>query len=159
MDYAELSRAMKKKPYKNILIRSDALLTALVFLSYPLLLLYASDYADSEFPAFVLIPFCGLIAVTVMRRIINRERPFEKYGYIPVLKKRGKGRSFPSRHVFSAAVIACGWMIIYPSAGIVLMGAAVCIAAVRVLGGVHYISDVCAGFALGIGAWVFLAAV
>ncbi|MCR5794367.1 MAG: phosphatase PAP2 family protein [Solobacterium sp.] len=159
MDYTELNREMRRKHCKDTLVRTDKILTLLVFLSYPVLLMYTAYAYDEAFFSYVMIPFAGLVLVSVMRIVINRQRPFEKYGYRPILKKNSRGRSFPSRHVFSAAVIACAWLFMYAPAGIFLMAAAVCIAAVRVLGGVHYISDVCAGLALGISAGLFLAAV
>ena len=159
MDYAELNKEMRRKHWKERLVRTDKVLTWLVFVSYPVLLLYTAYASEEALFSYVMIPFAGLVLVSAACRIIDRSRPFEKYGYIPILKKNAKGRSFPSRHVFSAAVIACAWICMYVPAGIFLMLAAVCIATVRVLGGVHYISDVCAGLALGISAGLLLAAV
>ena len=74
----------------------------------------------------------------------------------PVITKDTHGRSFPSRHVFSAFIIAFTVLICSPSAsplwftGILLAVIAAIIACVRVISGVHFISDV-------VGAFVFAA--
>jgi membrane-associated phospholipid phosphatase len=69
-----------------------------------------------------------------------------------VIKKDTKGKSFPSRHIFSSAVIAltfiavpgCLWI------GAALLLCAVLLAVIRVISGVHFISDVIAGFAFAV---------
>ena len=74
----------------------------------------------------------------------------------PVIQKDTKGKSFPSRHVFSATMIAMTYLLLSPWAplGWFLLVIAVCLGAVRVIGGIHYISDVVAGILLGVLAGV-----
>ena len=56
----------------------------------------------------------------------------------------------PSRHVFSTAVIAMAWIPVSLPAGILLLLVAVLESVIRVLGGVHYPSDVAAGYLIGV---------
>ena len=57
---------------------------------------------------------------------------------------------FPSRHVFSATVIAMLALTLNPWLGGAMLFLAGALALLRVLGGVHYPSDVLAGYAIGI---------
>ena len=69
----------------------------------------------------------------------------------PVIEKDTKGKSFPSRHVFSAFIIAFTAGCYNPAAGGALAVCGTLLAVTRVLGGVHFIRDVAAGAAAGIG--------
>ena len=60
------------------------------------------------------------------------------------------GKSFPSRHVFSATVIAMLALTLNPWLGGAMLFLAGALALLRVLGGVHYPSDVLAGYVIGI---------
>ena len=77
----------------------------------------------------------------------------------PLVQKDTHGRSFPSRHALSAAVLAMVWLYFYPAVGWCMIVIALLIAVVRVLTGVHHIRDVAAGLALGfacgfVGMWL-----
>ena len=68
----------------------------------------------------------------------------------PLIKKDSLGKSFPSRHVFSATVIAMLALTLNPWLGGAMLFLAGALALLRVLGGVHYPSDVLAGYVIGI---------
>ena len=53
---------------------------------------------------FVIVPAVTVVLVTLLRNALNRPRPFERYGYTPLVS-HGKGKSFPSRHTACAVVI------------------------------------------------------
>ena len=91
------------------------------------------------------------------RYLINRKRPYEKFDVPPVIPKDTKGKSFPSRHVFSATVIAMTFLFMSPWMwlGVALLFVALLEGVVRVVSGVHYISDVIAGMVVGILAALF----
>jgi membrane-associated phospholipid phosphatase len=97
---------------------------------------------------------CGVsfAALSLLRRLLNRPRPYEVYHMAPLLHKDTRGKSFPSRHVFSIFVIAVSLLYVLPRPylGAVLLGLGVVLAAVRVLAGVHFLRDVLAGAAIGV---------
>lgn len=106
----------------------------------------------------VVVPAAGFLLVSLVRRAVNAPRPYETLDINPLIHKDTRGRSFPSKHVFSSFCIASCWAAWCAPAGCVLLAAACCIAAVRVVGGVHWPRDVMAAALLGLacGALVWL---
>ena len=95
------------------------------------------------------IPF-GI--VSVMRLIINTQRPYEVFDIeelAPLRAERKSGRSFPSRHVFSAFLIGVMWLpySVWFGLAAIILGAF--LAVERVLLGIHFVKDVAAGAAIG----------
>ena len=104
----------------------------------------------------------GWLANTGLKLLVGRERP----QIVPHLTEAG-GESFPSGHSFSAAVVYIGMALAFAalsgrhSVRYTLVGAAMVLSAMvawsRVMLGVHFPSDVTAGW-LGGAGWAFLAA-
>ena len=86
--------------------------------------------------------------------MINAPRPYEKFDMPPVIEKDTKGKSFPSRHVFSVFIIAFTIFVSHTGAGIMIALIGVAIAIIRVVGGVHEPRDVIAGAIAGIVAGI-----
>jgi membrane-associated phospholipid phosphatase len=148
--YEKMTQPFREHPNmaKSLHI-GNRILEAVVEVSYLLLLAWLLWRRDALFLTVLLVPLDGFIAVSVLRWFLNRPRPYERFGIAPVITKNTKGKSFPSRHVFSAAVIAMTFFYV-PQVwwfGVVLLVCTVLLAVLRVLSGVHYISDVIAGFA------------
>ena len=120
------------------------------FLLYPMLLVRLFRKKDPGLGASLLIPASSFILVSAFRRIVNRKRPYETYGIPPLITKEKLGQSFPSRHVFSSFLIAVLWLPVVPAAGIFLLLVSIFVAFLRVIGGVHYVSDVVVGALVGI---------
>jgi len=97
----------------------------------------------------VFVPGLTFWGGTLLRDRLNRPRPYEQPDFEPLRHKETKGRSFPSRHALSAAVLAMVWMYFYPAVGWAMVGVTVLICVGRVLTGVHHIRDVVGGAALG----------
>ncbi|MDY5496949.1 MAG: phosphatase PAP2 family protein [Anaerobutyricum sp.] len=125
-------------------------LTCLGFLAYPLLLVILLIKKQKYFLSCIFIPGLCFLMLSLFRILINRKRPYEKLPITPLIKKETKGHSFPSRHVFSIFLIATLWLSLMKPAGIVLFLAGFFLAAIRVIGGVHFLSDVVAGGMFGI---------
>ena len=92
----------------------------------------------------------SFVAVSVARKIINMPRPYEVGNIARLDSSKKSGSSFPSRHVFSAFIIATvlsPW-IVWLSVGLFIMGSLM--ALVRVIVGFHFVKDVVAGAVLGI---------
>lgn len=91
----------------------------------------------------------GFVAVSFFRRRFNAPRPYECCAIAPLIARDGAGKSFPSRHAFSAFAIAVSWFVASVPIAVVLLVAAVVLAVCRVLGGVHFPRDVVAGAFIG----------
>lgn len=157
LTYEKLTQPFRENPkLAQSVHRANQILTGLVFLAYPLLLIYLFWEHRRMRVLSVLVPLSGFLAVSAVRRLINRPRPYERFGLPPVIPKDTRGKSFPSRHVFSAAVIAATFLVqgeaFLTGAGVGLMITALALGAIRVLSGVHYVSDVLAALVCaGIG--------
>ena len=115
---------------------------------------------DDRFLAVLAVPAVSFFLLSAFRRIVNAKRPYEVWDIAPLIEKDTKGKSFPSRHIFSIYMIAMATVYLCLPAGIVLLIAGVPLAYSRVVGGVHFLRDVAVGAAVGIGLgilgfWVF----
>ncbi len=156
--YLKITGPMREHPKlaKNI-HRANQLLSAIVMASYPILLLWL--FLQREAVALVrgiLVPMDAFILLSVLRYFIGAKRPYEVFGVEPVIPKKTKGNSFPSRHVFSVFMIAMAYLALAPSffPGIFLIVIGVLLAFVRVVSGVHFPRDVIAGMLAGVASGV-----
>lgn len=133
----------------------DTCATSFVALSYLAFLCTLVAQRPRDLPKAMLVPACGLVFATILRKTINRPRPYETYDIKPLIIKEQRGESCPSRHVFSAAIIAFTVLHYVPKAGCAMLAASLTVAFARVAGGVHYISDTIASFLLA-GTWSLL---
>ncbi|MGZ7153917.1 phosphatase PAP2 family protein, partial [Streptococcus pyogenes] len=79
--------------------------------------------------------------VTIIRKVINQARPYEKWSIQPIMTKDTVGQSMPSRDVFSATMISMCFLSFNICLGLVLLILSATLAICRVLGGVHYPKD------------------
>lgn len=93
----------------------------------------------------------GFLAVTALRRAIGAPRPYQNGGAPARIAREGESDSFPSRHCFSAFLIALLWGAVgYPAASACLLAFAALLALLRVRGGVHYPRDVAGALAFAV---------
>ena len=124
--------------------------SGLIYLIYPLYLVILGLKGDIRFWKVLLIPGISFVLLSVVRKYINASRPYEVFDIVPIINKDTKGSSFPSRHVFSAFVIAMTLHYISMEIGVFLMFLGTILAIVRVLAGVHFPRDVIVGAIIGI---------
>ena len=74
----------------------------------------------SEALALIFVPAVSFVLVSFFRKVYNAKRPYEIYDFKPLIEKDTKGKSFPSRHVFSIFVIGSSLLWVYPYAGVVV---------------------------------------
>ena len=132
----------------------DKVAVALVALSFAyalFVLLFVGELISAL--RLVLLAAIPFVAVSLMRSLINLERPYEVFD-TPYLRemsvKRKKGHSFPSRHVFSAFLIGTLWLMYSPYIGTAVLLLGAFLALERVLLGIHFIKDVIAGAMVGL---------
>lgn len=149
--YIRLTGVIREKPARIRLVQwMDRILTAVVFLAYPLFLGGLLWEKNAFLLRAVVVPAVSFFLLSIFRNVLSAPRPYEKYGVPPVLEKETKGKSFPSRHVFSAFLIAGTVFFRFPLVG---AGLGICgglLAVIRVIGGVHEPKDVVAGALSGI---------
>ncbi len=100
----------------------------------------------------------SILLVYLLKNIFKRSRPYERYPHLKALEKQ-KGFSFPSGHTYIATICLTVIGIFYLDAlffmGALIIGIMVGIS--RMYLGVHYFSDIIAGYLLAIGFAIFLA--
>ena len=93
----------------------------------------------------IIIPAVSFFLVSIFRKALSAKRPYEVYGFKPVLDKDTVGNSFPSRHVFSIFMISMVYLQVSLVAAVLIGVVGLLLALVRVLTGVHFVKDVVAG--------------
>ena len=154
--YVKMTQPFRDNPgmAKGIHI-ANKLCTLSMYLAYPLLIAYMLFVLKDPYVArMIIVPLDSFIILSVFRYFVNRPRPYEAFEVPPVIAKDTKGKSFPSRHVFSAMIIALTFLMASPFQwlGAIFVVVAILLAVVRVVSGVHYISDVVAGIAVALMA-------
>ena len=119
------------------------------YVVYALLLGWACVSDPWRLVPLVGVTAVGFVAVSFFRRRFNAPRPYECCSIAPLIARDGAGKSFPSRHAFSAFAIAASWFAASAPVAVVLLVAAVVLAICRVLGGVHFPRDVVVGALIG----------
>lgn len=119
------------------------------YAAYALLLGWACVSDPWKLAPLVGVTAVGFAAVSFFRRRFNAPRPYECCSIAPLIARDGAGKSFPSRHAFSAFAIAASWFAGSAPVAVVLLVAAVVLAVCRVLGGVHFPRDVVVGALIG----------
>lgn len=151
--YEGLTAIFRKHPRLITALRLvTRVLTYLMYAVYPLFLLslLLRFSWGNELALTVIIPGAAFVILSLVRKKLNRPRPYEVWNIQPLLVKDTKGQSMPSRHTFSASLISgCVW-IYYPRLGALLLVLSMLLALCRVLGGVHFPRDVIVGYLLGL---------
>lgn len=149
--YANLTRTIRQSPLQlSLVILINHSVTKLMYLLYPLLLGFLLwDGGLNKVLPYILIPGLSFLMVTFIRKRMNQPRPYESWYIEPLIAKDTIGQSMPSRHVFSATMIAMCFLSVHFWLGLILLLLTLLLAICRVLGGVHYPKDVLVGLAIG----------
>lgn len=134
----------KREMLFDLLVFFNTWIPRLVYISYPLLLLFLIFTKDERAVKVLLVPFAAFLFTTIIRKVKNEPRPYEKYTIRPLIRREKKGESFPSRHTLSILIIAMAFLYINTALGILFLLLGVILAAVRVAAGIHFPRDVIA---------------
>jgi undecaprenyl-diphosphatase len=91
----------------------------------------------------------GLAVYKLLKRTFVRERPFIRHAGISLAGAPLDRYSFPSGHTLHAVSFTWQMCAAFPELAVVLVPLALCIAASRVVLGLHYPTDVLVGAVLG----------
>ncbi|MBI3232114.1 MAG: phosphatase PAP2 family protein [Candidatus Doudnabacteria bacterium] len=101
------------------------------------------------FGAFIAFVLARLVLVEVIRKFLPRDRPFLSFSVAQLIAK-GAERSFPSGHAAALFAIAATVYFYNKKLGTWLFAAAILVSLARVVGGVHYPSDILVGALVGV---------
>lgn len=154
--YAHISRPFVARGRELNLL--NQLITRLMYAVYPLFLTYLYLENSKAVLPYILIPGISFVLLSLVRKALNKPRPYEAWDISPLLDKDSSGESLPSRHVFSATIISMCVLTVNVWLGLVLLLVSAILAFCRVVGGVHYPKDVVAGYGIGLilGLLLFL---
>lgn len=97
----------------------------------------------------IAVPFFTLVFNTVLRKVLNKPRPFLRADVKMLVEHKNSG-SFPSNHACSSMIIALSYLLLYPVAVPFLIVFAFFTGLSRVMTGVHYPLDVICGWLISI---------
>lgn len=153
--YRRISAPLERRKWGRPLLKWSNLFCALIFyFAYPVTLLILLYRCDRFLWRALAVPAVFFVLLSIVRKWINRPRPYETLKIVPLLSRESSGASFPSRHIFSAFIIAATITAVTPW-GCLLFVPAILLALIRVVGGVHYPSDVFAGAGIAMLASLF----
>jgi len=115
-----------------------------------ILLLYGGENRFAAVGAGTSTAIAGILLFRALKRTSRRKRPceIEPHCWSAILPP--DKYSFPSGHSITAFGIAIAVGLFYPELQVCLLAAAFLIAASRIILGMHFLSDVLAGSAIGV---------
>jgi len=153
--YEKLIGVLRKKPHLCRVVQClTKALPAFFMMAYILTAAILTVQGDERLWRFLAVPALALGSCLVLRKAVNRPRPYEIGGFQPLISRDKKGQSCPSNHTVSAFVISLAFLYLSPYGGWVLIPA-VLTALSRVVCGVHWLGDVLAGTALAVLIGIF----
>lgn len=153
--YARVSAPFRGNPNTPRILNSlDKGLVGIIALAYigtlTWLAFLAATAGDTRIWKALLVPAVSFVLVSVFRKAVNAPRPYEVFDIDPLIKKDTHGKSFPSRHLFSAAIIAFALWWVNPVFGPIALIACVVVGFCRIVGGVHFPRDIAGAFVFAI---------
>lgn len=119
------------------------------YVIYPSLLVYLYMTNNDLLIEVTLKPLFMFLFITIFRKLIDRPRPYDQMAIVPI-EEHHRGESFPSRHTASAFIIALMVLKVSTPLGIFAILCAFVVAITRLLGGLHYLSDIIVAIVLSL---------
>lgn len=147
--YEKLLKMIKNHHLEAIVTLFEKYSPYFIALLYLSTLLYLLFFNNTLLLKTIIKPLFSFIFVTIIRKFINRPRPCITLKITPLIGHK-QYQSFPSRHTTSAFSIAFALSSVNALLGFVSLITAFIVAITRILCGVHFISDVIAGFIISL---------
>ena len=144
-----LLRVYNSETIKKTLHVLDKILVILGAFGYLACLYLAYKNSLTELIKILVFSAVPFALVSAFRFFFNAPRPYEIYRFFESSPKAKHGKSFPSRHAFSAFIIATLAFNFSVPLGVLLSISALLLSLSRVLLGIHFIRDVVAGALVG----------
>ena len=124
------------------------------YLGYILLAVFLVLFLKNRNPNFIFIPLISAVLsrfvfTEIIRFFYFRPRPFVENGFNPLIE-HAPTASFPSGHAAFFFALSAGVYSFNKKAGYWFFGASVVISMARVLAGIHYLTDILGGLAVGV---------
>ena len=148
--YEKISATFRAPARRRMLKLISKTASAIVYAAYVSVCLYLLAKRDTRLIAMVLICGVPFVLVSLLRKKFNAPRPYQVLDIDPLIPREKQGCSFPSRHVFSAFIIATALCIVNLPLAIFVALAGCVMMITRVIGGIHFPRDVIAGAIIGI---------
>ena len=142
--YERISAPFRDEGAARTLNLVDKWLVHFIALAYIVALIWLLSTGDARFWRALVVPAVTFAIVSGLRLFVNAPRPYEATRIDPVIHKETLGKSLPSRHVASAAIIACALFCLSPVVGAIAFLGCVAVCFTRIVGGVHFPRDVVA---------------
>ena len=150
MNLVGLYNKVYEKPFTVRLLRLFSHFCEVLFATALVVSLYKAYLVSLKFAVLIAaLSLISFIIVSLLRRFVRAPRPADIFPALEFLKGSKESPAFPSRHVFSAALIGVVTLYFAPLLGSLLIFISVLLAICRVLLGRHFPRDVIAGFFLG----------
>ena len=127
----------------------DHTCVASVAITYAACIIWTFIEGNAQVWGLIAVPGLGFVLLSWARARIDAPRPYELAAMNPLLDSSTHGKSFPSRHVGSGALIGSSLVFVHPLVGTAVLLVTVLLAIVRVMGRVHFPRDVVAGYVAG----------
>ena len=142
--YAKISEPFRSAMGVEAIRLIDKALVVLIALIYVGAAAILAFTGDMRLVRLLVVPAIVLVATSAVRAALNAPRPYDLYDIDPIIVKNTHGKSFPSRHIACAVIIACALVWVFPDWGVVAFVGAAGLAFTRIVGGVHFPRDVIA---------------
>ena len=102
--YRRMSEPLRRDPRaKSLVLHANSLLTAVGYIAYPLLVILLAATGSPLLVRAVAIPAAAFVAVSLLRRVLDAPRPYEKDGIDAIIYKdmdaRGRKRALGREHL------------------------------------------------------------
>ena len=145
-------RKYKRGPQTVALV--NKVLSLFVVLVFVAMMIYGAIYDRNWTIRAILVTSISFLLVTIIRKVLNTDRPYVVYDFEQIVDKKKQGESMPSRHVFSAFIISIVALNLYIPLGIIMIVISIMIGIGRLVSCVHFPKDIVVGMIIGIVAGV-----